>query len=32
MTQQEAAVRVAELTEQLTKLAHEYYGLDAPTV
>lgn len=32
MTQQEAAVRVAELTEQLTKLAHEYYDLDAPTV
>ena len=32
MTQQKAAVRVAELTEQLTKLAHEYYDLDAPTV
>lgn len=32
MTQQEAAVRAAELSEILTKLAHEYYDLDAPSV
>ena len=32
MTQEQAAARVAELTQILTKLAHEYYDLDAPTV
>ncbi len=32
MTQQEAAARVAELTQILTKLAHDYYDLDAPSV
>lgn len=32
MTMQEAAVRAAELTEILTRLAHEYYDLDAPSV
>ncbi len=32
MTKQEAADRVRELTEILTRLAHEYYDLDAPTV
>lgn len=31
MTQNEAALRVKELTEILTRLAHEYYDLDAPT-
>lgn len=31
MTEQEAAVRVAALTEELTRLAHEYYDLDAPS-
>jgi len=31
MTQQEAKQRVSELTKQLTKLAHDYYDLDAPS-
>ena len=31
MTQNEAKQRVAELTARLTKLAHDYYDLDAPT-
>ncbi|HBI85707.1 MAG TPA: DNA ligase (NAD(+)) LigA [Ruminococcus sp.] len=31
MTHDEAAVRVRELTETLTRMAHEYYDLDAPT-
>ncbi len=31
MTEQEAKLRVAELTDILTKLAHDYYDLDAPT-
>lgn len=31
MTQQEAKARVQELTEILTRMAHEYYDLDAPT-
>ncbi len=32
MTYDEAAARIAELTEVLTRLAHEYYDLDAPSV
>lgn len=32
MTHDEAAARIAELTEVLTRLAHEYYDLDAPSV
>ena len=31
MTQNEAAARVKELTAILTRMAHEYYDLDAPT-
>ena len=31
MTEQEARARVQELTEILTRMAHEYYDLDAPT-
>ncbi len=31
MTHEEAAARVKELTAVLTRLAHEYYDLDAPT-
>lgn len=31
MTHEQAAARVAELTAILTKLAHDYYDLDAPT-
>ena len=31
MTHEEAAARVRELTAVLTRLAHEYYDLDAPT-
>ena len=31
MTQQQASMRVKELTEILTRMAHEYYDLDAPT-
>lgn len=31
MTHEEAAVRAAELTKTLLRMAHEYYDLDAPT-
>lgn len=31
MTKEQAAARVQELTEILTRLAHEYYDLDAPS-
>ena len=31
MTYEEAAVRAAELTKTLIRMAHEYYDLDAPT-
>ena len=31
MTHEEAAVRVRELTEELLRMAHEYYDLDAPS-
>lgn len=32
MTHEQASARVKELTEILTRMAHEYYDLDAPTV
>ena len=31
MTHEQAEIRVRELTEVLTRMAHEYYDLDAPT-
>ena len=31
MTHEEAAARVRELTDELLRMAHEYYDLDAPS-